>query len=327
MPRYGSDTSAPAWRSFWSAPGFTPFRPSGSRSRPISPLSKSQPKVVGLMYVMLLFGMIVSALGFGAFLADFTPGRLVQVIQGAAVATIVLNGISLWKQETRGQALRTPSARRQPSFAESWDSFTQGDRVIRRLAAVGLGTMAFSMEDVLLEPYGGQVLRLAVGDTTKLTAALAVGGLLGFWLASPNPQPWGGPVPNGECRRAGRRPRLLPSDPVGAGDVAVAVRFGNAADRLRGRAIRARDVDGDHESRAQGAVRPRSGRMGAVQASAAGIAIALGGVIRDSVAGYASATAFGAASAYDIVYAIEIVLLLATLVLMSPLIRRAQAYA
>ena len=39
----------------------------------LAPL-ESQPKVVGLMYVMLLFGMIVSALGFGAFLADFTPG-------------------------------------------------------------------------------------------------------------------------------------------------------------------------------------------------------------------------------------------------------------
>ena len=69
------------------------------------------------------------------------------------------------------------------------------------------------------------------------------------------------------------------------------------------------------------------GAWGAVQASAAGLAIALGGVIRDSVASYVSATALGAASAYDIVYAIEIVLLLVTLVLMSPLIRRAQAYA
>ena len=35
---------------------------------------ESQPKVVGLMYVMLLVGMIVSALVFGALLADFTPG-------------------------------------------------------------------------------------------------------------------------------------------------------------------------------------------------------------------------------------------------------------
>ncbi len=41
----------------------------------------SQPKVVGLMYVMQLLGMIVSALVFGAALADFSPGRLVQVIQ------------------------------------------------------------------------------------------------------------------------------------------------------------------------------------------------------------------------------------------------------
>ena len=40
------------------------------------------------------------------------------------------------------------------------------------------------MEDVLLEPFGGQVLRLSVGDTTKLTAALALGGLFGFGLAS-----------------------------------------------------------------------------------------------------------------------------------------------
>ena len=50
--------------------------------------------------------------------------------------------------------------------------------------AVGLGTAAFSMEDILLEPYGGQILHLPVGATTKLTALLAVGGLLGFAIAA-----------------------------------------------------------------------------------------------------------------------------------------------
>ena len=63
--------------------------------------AESQPKVVGLMYVMLLFGMIASALAFGALLTPFSPGRLIQVIQAAAVATIVLNGVALWKQEPR----------------------------------------------------------------------------------------------------------------------------------------------------------------------------------------------------------------------------------
>jgi BCD family chlorophyll transporter-like MFS transporter len=36
---------------------------------------EDQPKVVGLMYVMLLVGMIVSAVVFGWLLEDYTPGR------------------------------------------------------------------------------------------------------------------------------------------------------------------------------------------------------------------------------------------------------------
>jgi BCD family chlorophyll transporter-like MFS transporter len=59
------------------------------------------------------------------------------------------------------------------------------------------------------------------------------------------------------------------------------------------------------------------GAWGAVQATAAGIAIALGGVIRDVVA-----TQTASATAYAVVYGIEIVLLIGTMYAMSPLIRR-----
>ena len=69
------------------------------------------------------------------------------------------------------------------------------------------------------------------------------------------------------------------------------------------------------------------GAWGAVQASAAGLAIALGGIIRDVVASIVTQNGFGAAMAYDTVYCLELVLLLATLVTMVPLIRRAEAYA
>ena len=59
MRRCGSAISAPASRSCWSAPDCTRRRPSASRWRPTSRRAESQPKVVGLMYVMLLVGMIV----------------------------------------------------------------------------------------------------------------------------------------------------------------------------------------------------------------------------------------------------------------------------
>lgn len=145
---------------------------------------ETQPKVVGLMYVMLLLGSIVSALVFGALLANFTPGRLVQVIQGSAVVTLVLNAVAVWKQEPRGRAAQRRNAEPDPVFQQSWACFIEGGHAIQRLLAVGLGTLAFSMQDVMLEPYGRQILGLAVSDTTKLTAAMAGGGLVGFSLAS-----------------------------------------------------------------------------------------------------------------------------------------------
>jgi len=54
-----------------------------------------------------------------------------------------------------------------------------------------------------------------------------------------------------------------------------------------------------------------------VQATAAGLAIALGGVIRDAVASHSSPV-----MGYTSVYTLEVLLLIATIVAMAPLLRR-----
>jgi BCD family chlorophyll transporter-like MFS transporter len=292
--------------------------------------AESQPNVVGLMYVMMLFGMIASALLFGAFLADFTPGRLVQVIQASAVLTIVLNTIALWKQESRKRGLMQQARQSAPTFKEAWEQFTQGGRVARRLVAVGLGTMAFSMEDVLLEPYGGQVLHLSVGDTTKLTATLAVGGLFGFGLASrvlsrgadPFRMAAQGALVGIPAFAAVMTAAFLPGSPLASlllfGGGTFLIGFGAG---LFGHGTLTATMNLAPRHQAGLAL----GAWGAVQASAAGAAIALGGVLRDLVAHASAHTAAGPAIGYDAVYGIEIALLLATLVTIIPLVRRAGA--
>ena len=57
---------------------------------------ESQPKVVGLMYVMQLVGMMGSALMLGHLLQDYSHGLLIRVVQAVAVMTLVLNVIALW---------------------------------------------------------------------------------------------------------------------------------------------------------------------------------------------------------------------------------------
>ncbi len=141
----------------------------------------ARPKVVALLCAMLLAGMMASAVVFGLALHNFSAIRLIQVIQGAALATLVLNGIALWKQEPRDTSRKSAPARR---FGEAWEAYTAQPQARRRLIATGLGTAGFSMQDILLEPYGGQILHLPVAATTALTAVLAVGGGIGLLTAA-----------------------------------------------------------------------------------------------------------------------------------------------
>ncbi|MEQ8663716.1 MAG: PucC family protein, partial [Gammaproteobacteria bacterium] len=77
----------------------------------------TRPRVVALLYVMLLLGTVASALVASVLLDDFSQLRLIRVIQGAALLTLVLNVVALWKQETRRPARQAPPA---PPFGEAW---------------------------------------------------------------------------------------------------------------------------------------------------------------------------------------------------------------
>ena len=70
------------------------------------------------------------------------------------------------------------------------------------------------------------------------------------------------------------------------------------------------------------------GAWGAAQATAAGLAIAIGGTIRDGVGAMAASGALGETlntpgTGYSVVYHTEIALLFATLIVLGPLVRLA----
>jgi BCD family chlorophyll transporter-like MFS transporter len=276
-----------------------------------------QPQVVGLMYVMQLIGMIGSALMLGFLLHDYSPGQLIRVVQAVAVTTLVLNVIALWKQEPRSR-LRKPGTPIEYTFTQSWQLFCQGQHTVRRLLAVGLGTMAFTMEDVLLEPYGGEILHMSVSSTTLLSATLALGGLLGFAWASRvlgrggdayRMSGWGTWI--GLPAFAA----VMASAPLASPTVFV---LGIFLIGLGGGLFAHGTLTASMQLAPPGQIGLAMGAWGAVQATAAGVAMALGGIVRDTVA-MVSSPVMG----YSAVYLIEILLLALTLWAMGPLMRSA----
>ena len=284
--------------------------------------AETRPRVVALLYVMLLLGMVGGSVVFGALLSGtYTHLRLIQVIQGAAVVTLVLNVIAMWQQEPRDLSRTTAAAAPAPRFAAAWREFAAPPGTRRLLVALGLGTAAFSMQDVLLEPYGGQILGMPVGATSLLTALYAGGALIAFGLASRTLRRGADPL------RVAARGALVGvvgfaavvfADPLQSTTLfragTVLIGFGGGYFSV-GTLLAAMSLRDSDNGMALGA-------WGAVQATAAGAAMALGGVMRDVVTGWAGPKGNGPMLGYASVYALEIALLLAALVVMMPLLRR-----
>ncbi|MBU6369063.1 MAG: PucC family protein [Burkholderiales bacterium] len=278
--------------------------------------AEDRPKVVGLMYVMLLVGIIFSSMVFGHVLEDFTPGTLIRTVQAAAVMTIGLNVIALWKQESRSRDRPPGVYEEDPDFLSSFKMFCSGDNAMRRLWAIGLGTLAFTMEDILLEPFGGEILGLSVAQTTYLTAFLAMGGLVGFAWASHVLSKGADPFKMASrgamvgipafCAVIFSAPQAsLPMFTIGVVFIGLgAGLFGHGT------------LTATMNSAPPGQAGLALGAWGAVQASAAGVGMALGGIFRDIAAQFTTS-----ANAYAIVYSLEIVLLISTIVIMIPLVK------
>jgi BCD family chlorophyll transporter-like MFS transporter len=285
----------------------------------------SRPRVVAFLYVMLMLGMMASALSFGALLDNFSELRLIQVIQGAALTEMVLNVIALWKQEARDPS-RTSARRERPQFKAAWRQFQESGGSPRVLLAVALGTAGFTMQDILLEPYGAEILQLTVGETTALTALFAAGSLAGFGLSA---------------RRLGRG-----ADPYRVAALGSMVgllafscvifsaplhspllfRIGTMLIGVGGGMFAVGTLTAGMALARNGESGLALGTWGAVQATAAGLAIAGGGAIRDVMSALAIDGRLGAAlttpaTGYSIVYHVEIALLFATLAVIGPLVR------
>jgi BCD family chlorophyll transporter-like MFS transporter len=284
-----------------------------------------RPRVVALLYVMLLVGIVGSSLIFGLLLRDFNQLKLIKVVQGAAMVTMILNMIALWKQEPRTPMSKTEIAEPRPKFRDAWKVFVAGGDAIRLLVVVALGTFAFNMQDVLLEPYGAEILGLSVGSTTALTAIFSGGSILAFVVA-------------GRSLLRGTDPGRLTAVGVLIGAVGFAsvvfaapmslawmfrcgtslIGFGEGLFAVGTLTFAMNLRDATQHGIALGA-------WGAVFAVSEGAALASSGLLYDFLAPLSRAGKLGEALSapsvpYSVVYHLEIALLFVTLVALGPLV-------
>lgn len=149
-------------------------------------MPRERGRVLAVLWIMLVLGTVVSSIIMGQLLIHYSHYRLIQVMQGSAVIFVALTYLALFNQERLKPDGTVDGPEAVRIRASLWESLRTlaGQRVMRNLfALLFIATLAFATHDVLLEPYGGQVLQMSVAATTQLTAFWGVAMLIAITLA------------------------------------------------------------------------------------------------------------------------------------------------
>lgn len=134
--------------------------------------------------VATMLGMVMGAGVIRGALKVYEPAQLVMVALGVAGAVLLLAILAAIGQEKPAESLPAAEKAREVKFSEAFREVVISDPQVRLFFIIVvltfIGTLA---QDVLLEPFGGLVLGMEVGETTGLTQYWGIGVLLAM-LAS-----------------------------------------------------------------------------------------------------------------------------------------------
>ena len=140
--------------------------------------SASRGQATSLVWTMLMLGIITTGIGAGAYLGDYQFENLVRLFAVAVAIALLLTLLALWRQEPRetGRVLRGQRGLRLAVLQVMRSAHS------RRFALfLMVGMFSYFMQDVILEPFGGEVFGLSAASTTRFNAYMGV-GLIGGML-------------------------------------------------------------------------------------------------------------------------------------------------
>ena len=132
-----------------------------------------------ITWLMMVFGIAVTAATVGAFLDPYTHAVLLRIVAVVTGAAIFVTVIATWGLEngleSRPEPEHTPF---KEGLAEIW-----AERRARHFTVfVFLSMTAYFMQELILEPYAGLIFQFTPGQSTSLSGAQNGGVFLGMVL-------------------------------------------------------------------------------------------------------------------------------------------------
>ncbi len=132
------------------------------------------------VWIMMIAGFVVTATVAGSLLDPYSPARLVAVTAGVAAAAVLLTVLAVAGVERRARPAADAAAGAKPAFREALAEVWAEPDARRFTVFVFVSMLAYSMQDLILEPFAGIAYGFTPGESTKLAGLQHAGVLLGM---------------------------------------------------------------------------------------------------------------------------------------------------
>lgn len=138
------------------------------------------------VWLMMIVGFAVTAGVVGKLIDPYSPEVLLQVSAGLSLITALITALCLWGLEKEGEApfLGSTSASterlQKQNFKEAFQEVWAEPAARTFTVFVFMSMLAYSAQDLILEPFAGAVHGLTPGQTTQLSGWHHMGVLIGM---------------------------------------------------------------------------------------------------------------------------------------------------
>ncbi len=137
-----------------------------------------RPAAATLVWLMMFAGFVVTAITASVVLDPFSLARLVKVTIGVAVVAMALSTAAVWHMERDAAepAPRQSATLFAPALRQVW-----AEPASRRFALfVFFAMLAYSAQELILDPFAGAVFGFTPGQSTQLSGLQHGGALVGM---------------------------------------------------------------------------------------------------------------------------------------------------
>lgn len=263
-----------------------------------------------LVWITMIAGFAITALSAGKLLDPYSPQRLVAVSAAVSLIALLVTLVALHGLE--GEADLPEPQRQRMAFRAALAQVWEEPAARRFTVFVFVSMLAFSAQDLILEPFAGTVFGFTPGASTQLSGVQHGGVMLGMLLAATARGPgalraWtvGGCLASALALLALTGAGITGSGPLKAMVFTLGAANGAFSIGAIGSMMR---LAGEGRGSMEGV---RMGLWGAAQA----VAFAFGGLVGTGASDLARWLIASAGSAYAAVFAFEAVLFMVSAVL------------